>query len=434
MKSYKNVLQEICAVENLEDSFDQIIRGSRKETKSGKKLIKCRDNVIAELKQQIESGEYRVSSYKTFQLVEGGKIRDIQSIPLKDRIALNAIMKIVERYLNKRFVLDTASSIQGRGTHYLLKRIVKDRNSNREGTKYIYKCDVKKFYQSIDQDLMIMIIRKLFKEEKLLNILESFIRFLPKGLSIGLRSSQSFGNLYLDYFLDHIIKDECGIKYYKRYCDDIMIMTDSYEKLYLYREVIHNCIKNAKLELKSNEQIYCIEDRPIDFLGFKIYSDGKIQLRKHIKQRFARRWKRIKSIKRKTEIIGSFYGIAKHANAKHLFKRITNISMKDFKDFGIKYQSFDGKKNFDCQTYQLADLTNMSIIVLDYETGITTKIGDGRYLVHFELDGKEGKFITNSKELKYVLDEVSKEDGNFPFRATIKRVSIGNNKYKYSFS
>lgn len=289
MKSYNHLLEEIVTDENLNDSFDQIVKAGRKSTPSGRYLIKKREEVIKELKSSIGNGLYRIPSYKTFYLIEGGKEREIQSIPLKDRIALNAIMKIVEKYVIKRFVLDSAASIKGRGTHYLLKRILRDRERDPDGTRYIYKCDVKKFYQSIDQDLMIMILRRTFREKPLLDMLESFVRFLPNGLSIGLRSSQLFGNMYLDYFLDHVIKDEYGIKYFKRYCDDIMVQASSYTELVAYKNIIHNCLNKAKLTIKPNEQMFDVHNRPIDFLGFKVYYDGRIRLRKHIKQRFARR-------------------------------------------------------------------------------------------------------------------------------------------------
>lgn len=109
--------------------------------------------------------------------------------------------------------------------------------------------------------------------------------------------------------------------------------------------------------------------------------------------------------------------------------------MRNFADFGLNFVAKDGKKRFDCTSYPLGELQNETIIVLDYETGIKTKEGEGRYLVHFKFadSRKEGKFFTNSEELKQLLDKVSEIDGGFPFRTTIKRTTF-NGKSKYSFT
>lgn len=436
MKRDGFIIEEIVTDENMNESFDYVIRGKkRKSSRNGRYLIRHREEVIEQLKKSISDASFHISGYKEYIINERGKERKIQSIPLKDRIALNAIMRVVERHLNRRFIADSAASIKGRGGHYLHNRMMDDMEANPESTRYVYVFDLKKFYENVNQDIMMDVIRKYFKDKRLIKILDECVRMLPKGMSIGLRSSQALCNLLLNYYLDHVLKDEMGVRFYRRYCDDGRVQECSMYALTPIIHKIHECVERAGLIVKANEQLYCIEHRDMDFLGLRLFSDGKIEIRKHIKQRFARRWKRVRSRKRKQELAASFYGIAKHAHAKHLFKQITGISMRKFSDFGLSYVASDGKKRFDCKAYPFSELQNRQIVIEDYETGVKTKEGDDRYLVKFSSEELgEGKFFTNSEELKQMLDKISEIENGFPFATTIKRKSMGSGKSKYSFT
>ena len=386
------------------------------------------------LKKDISDGIFKVSQYREYTINERGKERVIQSIPLKDRIALNAIMRIVEVYLNRTFIANTAASIEGRGSHYLHRRMVDDIKTMDQDKIWVYKCDIKHFYQNIDQDKMMTVLHRYFKDQKLLNILNGCVHLLPEGLSIGLRTSQALGNLYLSHYIDHVLKDKMGVEFYYRYCDDIVVLADSPCKLTPIIQAIKERTEEAGLTIKPNEQVFRLADRGIDFLGLITYSKSHIRIRKHIKQRFARRWKRVKSKKRKQQLIASFYGIGKHACTKNLFKTITGFNMKDFADFGLVFVAQDGKKRFDCQSFPLGELQNRKIEVIDFERNVKTRQGEGRYIVHFkDPELGEGKFFTASEEMKQMLDKIS-ELKEFPFMTTIKRHSFGKGNVKYSFT
>lgn len=436
MKRDGYIIEEIVADENMNESFDYVMRGKKRKTsRTGRYIMRHRDEVLSEIKQRISEGLFRISGYKEYEIDERGKKRVIQSIPLKDRIALNAIMRVVEKHLNRRFISDSAASIKGRGGHYLHKRMTDDMEAHPDSTCFVYVFDLKKFYESVSQDVMMGVILKYFKDKKLVGILEGCVRMLPRGMSIGLRTSQALCNLLLNHYLDHVLKDGIGVRFYRRYCDDGRVQEGSLYALTPIVHKVHECVGRAGLTVKGNEQLYNIKDRDIDFLGIRLFSDGKKEIRKHIKQRFARRWKRVKSRKRKQELAASFYGIAKHAHAKHLFKSITGISMKDFSDFGLNFVATDGKKRFDCTSYSLGDLQNRTIIVEDYEKDVKTKEGEGRYVVKFSSDELgQGKFFTNSEEMKQMLDKIADMEDGFPFRTTIKRQGFGQGKYKYSFT
>ena len=441
MKRIGHVIEEIVSQKNLEESFRYVLRGTkRKKSRSGKYLLKNKDTILTKIRKTIESGNYKIPKYKELKIIERGKERIIQSIPLYDRIAVHAIMRIVEKYLNRRFIADSAASIKGRGGLYLIRRMLKDMKSNPSETIYIYKLDIKKYYQSIPQDTLINVIGKCFKDKKLIKILEGFIKLLPKGISIGLRSSQVLGNLLLDYYLDHYVKDRLGIKYYRRYCDDIVVQAGSlYSLTWIIREIKKRLSLIPGIEIKSNDQVYKITNRCIDFLGYQFFGTRQIKIRKHIKKRFAKRWKRVRSIRRKQELIAAFYAITKHAHAKNLFYKLTGIKMNNFADFGLIFVSKDGKKQFDVVNYSLGDLQNRKLIVENFAKGITTKEGAGRYVVKFRFaeneggDISEGKYFTNSEEMKQMLDKIEEIKG-FPFQTTIKRQVFGKRKIKYTFT
>ena len=104
--------------------------------------------------------------------------------------------------------------------------------------------------------------------------------------------------------------------------------------------------------------------------------------------------------------------------------------MRDFAELGIKYVAQDGKKHFDCPYVSLNDVQNRTIIIKDCETGISTKEGPDRYVVLFENEhGTDEKFITNSAEMKQILDKAVAA-GFLPFRTTIVRKRMAENKCK----
>lgn len=434
MKSYGGILEQAASRETLSDSFDYVLRGwKRKTCRTGCRLLEHREEVTAELQRELRTGAFRINGYREFKIVERGKERRIQCIQLRDRIALNALIGVCEERVKRSYIVDTASSIEGRGSLYLLKRIRKAQAKNPR-MRWFYKCDIRKFYESIPQDRLLALIDRTFREPIVRRILHQCATMMSAGISIGLRSSQMLGNMYLSYYIDHPLKDKAGCKWYWRYCDDIVIGAEMAQALTPYIKAVHEGVQAAGLEVKRSEQVFSIDDRSLDFLGYVTHGTGQVKIRKHIKQRFARRWKRTRSRTRKRELAGSFYGMVKHANGKNLFKRITGYNMYDFAELGIRYVATDGKKRFECATAKLNDLQNMTIVVKDFETGISTKEGADRYVVLFEgEDGHEGKFFTNSEEMKQILDKV-REAGKLPFRTKIVRKMFGDKKYKYCFT
>lgn len=226
----------------------------------------------------------------------------------------------MESIWRKVFIKNTYSSIRGRGIHKCVKDLYKDLHNNVEETQYCLKLDIRKFYPSIDHEILYSIIQKKIKDKWLLTLLKGIIDS-AEGVPIGNYLSQFFANLYLTYF-DHWIKEEVKCKYYYRYADDIVILDSDKSRLrnilITIKFYFHNILK---LKLKPNYQIFPIEKRGIDFVGY-IFRHKYILLRKSIKAKMLRLVNLYlnKKISKSTfeSRMTSYRGWLKFCNSKHI--------------------------------------------------------------------------------------------------------------------
>ena len=433
MRREGHIIEEVVEYSNMAESFDQVLRGSkRKKSRQGRYLLAHREEVIKELSERIAAGTFTVANYRERIINESGKERRIQILTMKDRIAVHAIMSVVDRHLKARFIRTTSASIKNRGMHDLMKYILRDMKEDPEGTRYCYKFDISKFYESVNQDFVSYCVRRVFKDKKLIAMLDGFIRMMPHGISIGLRSSQGLGNLLLSVYLDHYLKDRYGVRHFYRYCDDGVVLGKSKAELWEIRDAVHEQLEQIDLKVKTNERVFPV-DEGIDFLGYVIYPDH-VMLRKRIKQKFARKMHEVKSRKRRRVLIASFYGMAKHADCNMLFNKLTGKNMKSFKDLNVAYKPEDGKKRFAGAVVSIRELVNLPIVVKDFELGVKTSQGEDRCVVSIEQNGEPKKFFTNSEEMKNILQQVSEMPDGFPFETTIKAETFGKGRTKYIFT
>ena len=316
--------------------------------------------------------------------------------------------------------------------HDLMKYILRDIQEDPEGTRYCYKFDISKFYESVNQDFVMYCVHRIFKDKKLIAMLDNFVRIIPKGISIGLRSSQGLGNLLLSVYLDHYLKDKYGVCHFYRYCDDGVVLGKTKAELWMIRDIIHEQLQEIDLVVKPNERVFPTAEG-IDFLGYVIRPNN-VRLRKRIKQKFARKMREVKSRKRRRELTASFYGMTKHADCNNLFNKLTDKTMKSFKDLNVAYKPEDGKKRFAGTVVSIRELVNIPIIVKDFETGIKTEQGEDRCIVSIEMNGEARKFFTNSEEMKNILAQIKEVPDGFPFETTIKTEVFGKGRTKYVFS
>ncbi len=433
MRRDGNIIQEIVEYGNMSDSFDQVLRGTvRKQCREGQELLAHREEVIANLQREIADGTFTVTEYRERDIYEYGKHRRLQIVAMERRIGCNAIMNVVDKHLHARYIRTSGASIKKRGTHDMMlqvSRVLKDNPRIR----YAYQYDIRHFYDNVVHKVAKDAFAHVFKDKILLKILGSLIDMLETGISFGLRISQATGNLILSIHLDHPLKDEMGVKHFFRYCDDGLVLAESKAELWLIRDAIHEMLEAIGLEIKPNERVFPVSEG-IDFVGYKIYPDH-VLLRKRIKKKFAAKIKKIKSRKRRHELIASFWGMTKHADCANLNNKLIGVeTMKSFKDLKVTYQPANGQKFFPGDTISIRDLVNLQIIVHDFQLGVKTREGEDRCVVSIEMGGQMKKFITNSDEMKNVLSQIGEMQDGFPFETTIKAQSFGNGKTKYVFT
>ena len=284
---------------------------------------------LSMLQDMLKNKSYKTSEYSTFKVFEP-KERLVFKLPyFPDRITHHAIMNILEPVFVSIFTTNTYSCIKGKGIHAALADLRKAL-TDQPATQYCLKLDIKKFYPNIDHAILKQLLRRKLKDQDLLWLLDEIIDSAP-GVPIGNYLSQYFANFYLTYF-DHWIKEVKGVKYYFRYADDIVILSDN--KPYLHQilsDIRHYLETELNLQVKGNYQVFPVEKRGIDLVGY-VFFHSHILLRKSIKQNFAR----MMAKKPNMRSIVSYYGWAKHCNSNNLLKKLFDESVQRSRNTGAE--------------------------------------------------------------------------------------------------
>jgi len=306
--------QRIISIENLELA-DSIARKGKAKQPGVITHDKNREANIVTLHESLLNKTFKTSGYTIFKIYEP-KEREIYRLPYyPDRIVHHAIMNILEPIFVKTFTADTYSCIKGKGIHDAVS-VMKIALEDRTNTVFCLKMDIKKFYPNVDHGILKQLLKRKIKDADLLQLLESIIDSAV-GLPIGNYLSQYFANFYLSYF-DHWIKEVKGIKYYFRYADDLVILGNNKPDLHnLLAEIKEYLSTRLNLTVKHNYQIFPIDKRGIDFVGYVFYHTH-VRMRKSIKQAFARAI----ASKNNNASIASYKGWAKHCNSKNLINKL----------------------------------------------------------------------------------------------------------------
>lgn len=333
MKKFRNLYQKITDLDNI-----ILAHHNARRDKTNRDDVKLIDSDIEgfckQIQQMLITHTYKTSPYFTFKLYEP-KERIIFKLPyFPDRIVHHAIMNILEPLWVNQMIPQTYSGIKKRGIHKVLKQIWNDLK-DRENTKYCLKIDINKFYPSVDHEILKQIIRIKIADRELLQLLDEIIDS-SGGVPIGHYLSQFFANLYLSYF-DHWVKETKDIKYYYRYADDIVILYKDKNFLQaLLRDIRQYLNDELKLQLKTNYQVFPVESRSIDFVGYRIYHNYTL-VRKALKKRYCKKnaklYKRSTNYKYYRRKMASYIGWFKHANCYSLLtKTIKHKELLDYLD------------------------------------------------------------------------------------------------------
>lgn len=322
MKTYNNLYPKICDTDNLRLAFANASRGKShyKEVQAFKSDM---DGHLAKLQDLLTSKSFKNAPYARFVTKEYHKERHIAKLPFfPDRIIQHALMQAILPIYDKHLIRDTFACIKGRGIHDGYKRLIKALKHNADGTRYCLQIDIKKFYPSIDNRVLKVMLRKRISCKDTLWLLDEIIDS-AQGLPIGNYTSQHLANIYLSDF-DHWCKESTKCKYYYRYCDDIVILGDSKKWLHdLRKQITAYLADHLHLQVKGNWQVFPVAARGIDFLGYRFYHTHTL-LRKRIKMSIKKRVRQIKghaSPKNSRSVrssLSSYKGWLKYGNCHNL--------------------------------------------------------------------------------------------------------------------
>lgn len=329
MKRYGNLYAQICDINNLRLAAQNAASGKRRRSEVTAFFARLEEN-LEQLHRELTEKRYKTSPYDVFVKFEG-KRREIYKLPFRDRVVHWAIMQVLEPIWTPQFTADTHACIKGRGMHSLLRKLREDLRNDPEGTAYCLKLDIRKFYPSIDHEKMKAVVRRKIKDPEVLWLLDGIIESAP-GVPIGNYISQYFANLYLSE-LDHLLKEVAGVRYYYRYADDMVLLAGDKPTLHGWLVLINDWLNVERhVDLKGNYQVFPVESRGIDFVGYVTFHTHCLARKKN-KQGLCRELAKLrKAGVPEAEIMlltASRAGFMLHCDSKHLFKV---LNMKKFSD------------------------------------------------------------------------------------------------------
>lgn len=330
MKRFGNLYPQLCSLENITQAHINARRGKR-HYPAVVKVDGRQDIYLPRLHKILLNHQFENSAYDVFFKTGRKKNRWIYKLPYyPDRIVHHAVVQIMEPVWDKILIRDTYSSIKNRGIHDGVRRM-KGFLQDVPGTKYCLKMDVHKFYPSVDHDILKTILRRKIKCAGLLSLLDKIIDS-GEGVPIGNYLSQYFGNLYLSGY-DHWMKEVQKVKYYSRYCDDIVVLSDDKKKLHeLHHGSREYLSTHLNLFLKKGTRVFPVDSGTLDYMGY-VFKHDHVRVRKSIVQEFKAKIRRIKKHYLRlpaTQIINtvmSYYGWFTHANARNLWKKYMDKEM-----------------------------------------------------------------------------------------------------------
>lgn len=331
VKKYKNLWQKIVQKENIELAYKKAKKGKSKYN-AVRYIEEHTEECLKDVHNLLETRTFTTSDYR-IKIIKEPKEREIFILPFyPDRIVQHAIINILEPILVKMFIPESYACIEGRGIHKGSIKLMEYVRKN----KYCLKMDIRKFYPSINHDILMRIIERKFGDKNLVWLLNDIVRSLPgeTNVPIGNLTSQWFGNLYMNE-LDKLIKHDLKIKCYLRYCDDFALFSNDKKQL---NEAKFKIIEFLKTELKLNLSKCDLfrTSQGVDFLGYRHFKDY-ILIRKSTVKRIRKRLERVRRTYLKGRMqhdkfrstVASAYGWLKWANSYNLSLKLQMEELKE---------------------------------------------------------------------------------------------------------
>ncbi len=317
--------QDLISIENLFQAWDEFRKGKRKRKDVQIFERNLEDNLF-NLHYLLKDKTYRHRKYQSFY-VHDPKQRHIHKAQVQDRIVHHLLYKYLYKLFDKSFIFDSYSCRLEKGTHKAIKRLEKfTRIVSRNYTKdcWAIKLDIKKFFASVDHRILINFLKKQIKDQDVLWLLKEIINSFNKGIPLGNLTSQIFANIYMDE-VDQFIKHKLKIKYYLRYADDFLVLSNNKDDFNHFINIIEKFLnEKLKLELHPQKIILRKINWGIDFLGY-IVLPRYILPRTKTRRRMFKRLKEKRNLENFNQSLQSYLGYLSHANTFKLKMELFNF-------------------------------------------------------------------------------------------------------------
>ena len=334
MKKSSIHYKDIISIENLLLAWEEFLNGKKNKIDAQEFQLNLFDNIIS-LYNSLQTKTYTHAGYKAFNISDP-KPRNIHKAIVRDRLLHHAIYKILYPYFDKLFIHDSYSCRLDKGTHRAINRFRdfgRKVSKNNTKTCWVLKCDIRKFFASINQTILLNILNKHIEDKEIIWLLARVIKSFDSrkesvGLPLGNLTSQLLVNIYMNEF-DSWMKHQMKVKYYIRYADDFVILsTDKYYLLELTYKISEFLEENLKLSLHPNKVFIKTLSSGVDFLGWGHFPTHRV-LRTATKRRV------VKALNENENVssLMSYSGLLKHGNQfvlqTQINERIKNLLKKD---------------------------------------------------------------------------------------------------------
>ena len=333
MKIYKDIFEKIVSLENLFSAWNKF-KSDKGKKKDVQRFEWELEQNIFQLHRELRTCTYKHHNYSSF-FIRDPKQRHIHKAEVRDRILHHAIFRIINPIFEETFIANSFSCRVGKGAHkgvIALEKMIRKESKNYSKCCYILKCDVSKFFDSIDHQILMNILKKRIKDKNALwllrEVVESFSSsksdiFNVRGVPIGNLTSQIFANVYMNE-LDQYIKHELKIKHYARYTDDFVIVSDNLKHLQDVLDSVRVFLgENLALELHPKKVTIQKYNQGIDFLGYISFPRYRL-VRVKTKRRIIEHKTGKLGRKSLWQSLQSYLGVLSHANAHKFSEKLQN--------------------------------------------------------------------------------------------------------------
>lgn len=345
MKTFTQLYDQIYDFDNLLRAFKNARKGKMHKRNVAAFEWQMERNLL-QLQEELQSKTYQPGAYRTFKIYDP-KERMISAAPFRDRVVHHALCQVVMPLFEQSFIYDSYANRKGKGTHLAIRRCQDFLRKN----QYVLKADIRKYFPSIDHELLKSSIRRTIACPDTLWLMDDIIDnsnpqearniyfpgddlFAPferkRGLPLGNLTSQYFANIYLNGF-DHFIKDELGVKHYIRYVDDFVIFQQNKTALWEIKSAVETYLQKLRLQLHPDKCYIMPTEEGVTFLGQRVFTTHRL-LRNENVRRFRKRLRvnlqqfRMNQLKVDQLEAGwnAWLGHAAQANTYHLRNRLFN--------------------------------------------------------------------------------------------------------------